>query len=68
MKGWRAEVFTATRESSVLAGWGSPVDERSGIDGSATFSLAGRTASWVLFWIIDPGPKRQAVVEGLSVY
>jgi serine/threonine-protein kinase len=68
MKGWRAEVFTATRESSVLAGWGSPVDERSGIDGSATFSLAGRTASWVLFWIIDPGPKRQAVVEGLSVH
>jgi serine/threonine protein kinase len=68
MKGWTAEVFTSDHDSSVLAGWGSPLDERSGIDGSATFSLAGRTASWVLFWVIDPGPRRQAVVEELSVH
>jgi len=68
MKGWTAEVFTADDSSPVLAGWGSPLDKRSGIDGSAIFSLAGRTASWVLFWIIDPGPSRQAVVEELSVH
>jgi serine/threonine protein kinase len=67
MKGWTAEVFTADGDPSVLAGWGSPADRRSGIDGGATFSLEGRTASWVLLWIIDPGPSRQAVVEELSV-
>jgi serine/threonine-protein kinase len=67
MKGWTAEVFTADGDPPVLAGWGSPVDKRSGIDGSATFSLKGRTASWVLLWVIDPGPSRQAVVEELSV-
>ena len=68
MKGWTAEVFTADRDSPDLSGWGRRVDERSGVDGSATFSLGGRTASWVLFWIIDPGPSRQAVVEELSVH
>jgi serine/threonine-protein kinase len=68
MKGWTAEVFTAERDVPDLAGWGSPVDERSRIDGSATFSLAGRTASWVLFWIVDPGPSRRAVVEELTVH
>jgi serine/threonine protein kinase len=68
MKGWRAEVFTADRDAPDLAGWGTPVDRRSGIDGSATFSLAGRTANWVLFWIVDPGPSRQAVVEELTVH
>ena len=68
MKGWSAEVFTADRHAPDLAGWGSPVAERSGLDGSATFSLAGRKASWVLFWITDPGPRRQAVVEELSVH
>ena len=56
MKGWTAEVFTADRDAADLSGWGRPVDERSRVDGSATFSLGGRTASWVLFWIVDPGP------------
>jgi serine/threonine protein kinase len=68
MKGWKAEVFTAGRDAPALGGWGSPVAERSGIDGSTTFSLAGRTAGWVLFWIIDPGPSRQAVVGELTVH
>jgi len=68
MKDWKGEVFTADRNAPDLAGWGRPVDERSGISGNATFSLAGRTASWVLFWIIDPGPSRQAVVEELTVH
>jgi serine/threonine-protein kinase len=67
MRGWTAEVFMADDDPSVLAGWGSPVDKRSGIDGTTTFSLEGRSASWVLLWIIDPGPSRQAVVEELSV-
>jgi hypothetical protein len=68
MKGWTAEVFTADRDAVDLSGWGRPVDERSRVDGSATFSLGGRTASWVLFWIVDPGPSRQAVVEELTVH
>ena len=68
MKDWKGEVFMADRNAPDLGGWGRPVDERSGIYGNATFSLAGRTASWVLFWIIDPGPSRQAVVEELTVH
>jgi len=68
MKGWTAEVFTADRDAADLSGWGRPVGERSRVDGSATFSLGGRTASWVLFWIVDPGPSRQAVVEELTLH
>jgi serine/threonine protein kinase len=68
MKGWTAEVFMADSDAAHLSGWGRPVDERSRLDGSATFSLGGRTASWVLFWIVDPGPSRQAVVEELTLH
>ena len=39
-----------------------------GLTAALTFSLAGRTANWVLFWIVDPGPSRQAVVEELTVH
>jgi hypothetical protein len=67
MQHWTAEVFTADRDAPALSGWGTPTDQRSGIDGSTTFSLAGRTGNWVLFWMIDPGPKEQAVVDELSV-
>lgn len=67
MKDWAAEVFTSDSDAPELSGWGSPTDKRGGIYGNATFSLAGRKASWVLFWMIDPGPSRQAVVGELSV-
>jgi eukaryotic-like serine/threonine-protein kinase len=67
MRDWTAEVFTADSDSGDLSGWGRPVEKRTGITGNETFSLAGRKASWVLFWMIDPGPSRQAVVDELSV-
>jgi hypothetical protein len=67
MKDWSAEAFTAGTDGSVLRDWGSPLSPRAHIYGSTSFSLAGRRASWVLFWMIDPGPARRAVVDKLTV-
>jgi hypothetical protein len=67
MQGWSAEVFVASSYAPRLTGWGRPTAQRSGIRGDASFSLGGRRGAWVLFWMIDPGPSRQAVVQELSV-
>ena len=56
MQGWSAEAFTSDSNAPVLSGWGTPTASRSPIYGSATFSLGGRKASWVLLWMTDPGP------------
>ncbi len=67
MKGWSAEVFASGSGSATLGGWGRAVAQRSSINGDAVFPLDGAKASWVLFWMVDPGPSRQAVVRRLSV-
>jgi hypothetical protein len=67
MTDWSAESFTAPSRSAVLSGWGEPTSVQAGIDGSATFPLGAKKAGWVLLWMTDPGPSRQAVVKKLSV-
>ena len=67
MQGWSAEAFTADANAPVLSGWGTATASRSPIYGSATFSLGDRKASWVLLWMTDPGPTRQAQIEELTV-
>jgi serine/threonine protein kinase len=67
MQGWSAEAFTSDSNAPLLSGWGTPTASRSPINGSATFSLGGRKASWVLLWMTDPGPTRQAQIQELTV-
>jgi hypothetical protein len=67
MDGWSAEVFTSTSDATTLRGWGQPRSRRASVQGGAVFPLGGQEASWVLFWMIDPGPSRQAVVRRLTV-
>ncbi len=67
MKGWTAEVFASSSDAGALSGWGQVLSRQSAINGDAVFSLRDEKASWVLLWMIDPGPTRQAVVRRLSV-
>jgi serine/threonine-protein kinase len=67
MEDWSAEVFAAGSDSATLSGWGQALARQSSINGNAVFPLRNGKASWVLFWMIDPGPTRQAVVRRLSV-
>jgi len=67
MDGWSAEVFTASSGSGTLSGWGQPLSRQASVNGDAVFPLGDKRAGWVLLWMIDPGPTRQAVVGRLSV-
>jgi hypothetical protein len=67
MDDWSAEVFTSGSDAGTLSAWGRPVSRLAAIHGGAVFSLGDKKAGWVLFWMIDPGPSRQAVVRRLSV-
>jgi serine/threonine-protein kinase len=67
MEGWTAEAFVGDAYSRALGSWGRPTARLSDIIGGATFPLGNRKASWVLLWMIDPGPTRQAMVDKLSV-
>jgi serine/threonine-protein kinase len=67
MSGWTAEAFVSTSDHASLPGWGKAVSRQSGIQGSTSFSLGGRRASWVLLWMLDPGPTHQAEITSVSV-
>lgn len=67
MQGWSAETFTSNVDAPTIGGWGTATATRSPIDGNATFSLADRAANWVLLWMTDPGPTRQAQIDELTV-
>jgi serine/threonine-protein kinase len=56
-RGWSAQVFVANTASASAppTGWGSAVATKTGIDGTGTFALNGRTGSVVLLWITDMG-------------
>jgi len=54
-QGWSASVYVAERPADDLAGWGQALDEQSGIDGDASFDLAGASGGAVLLWITDLG-------------
>ena len=66
---WSAQVFVADAPAGDLAGWGEPVAEQTGIDGTASFDLAGQSGGAVLVWITDLGsgpPQAQVNEVGLS--
>lgn len=67
MTDWSAETFVSSTDAPTLSGWGAPTAKRAGINHSVVFSLGGKTGSWVLFWMLDPGPGYQAVVDKVSV-
>jgi serine/threonine-protein kinase len=67
MQDWSAETFVRVGCASRLSDWGSPTDARSAVYGDATFSLGGLRGNCVLLWMINPGPKRQAVIAELSL-
>ncbi|HMK98527.1 MAG TPA: serine/threonine-protein kinase [Acidimicrobiales bacterium] len=68
MQGWSAETFVAEKYSSALRGWGQPTWRLWKVNGDQRFALEGRRGSWVLFWMLDPGPGEQAVVDKLAVH
>jgi serine/threonine-protein kinase len=63
-KGWSAEVAVSDTVHTERADWGEAVDSKTGIDGSVTFDLGGRTASAVLVWITDQGADNSSVSVG----
>jgi hypothetical protein len=77
--GWSAQTFiseTQVGSPGQLAAWGTPTDTKADINGSTTFSLAGRRGQWVLLWLTNLGQgvqpsngKRyyQASISELSV-
>jgi serine/threonine protein kinase len=70
-RGWAATVYIADRPRATLADWGDPVDQRSGIDGNATFDLGHHHGSAVLIWITDLGdgpPRVRAEIDDLTVH
>ncbi|HUB71326.1 MAG TPA: protein kinase [Acidimicrobiales bacterium] len=68
MHGWSAEAFVASSYAKTLAGWGAPTAELTSVAGNQTMSLGDKKGSWVLFWMLNPGPTDQAVVDKLSVH
>jgi serine/threonine protein kinase len=68
MRNWSAETFVSQSAHSALSGWGKPTDHRSGLNGSASFSLGSKTARWVLLWMLDPGPTYQAVIDKVYIH
>ncbi|MGH9106295.1 MAG: serine/threonine-protein kinase [Acidimicrobiales bacterium] len=67
MQDWSAETFVGGSFTRTLQAWGRPTDQNSSLYGDATFSLGGKSGGWVLFWMLNPGPGYQAVVDKLSV-
>jgi serine/threonine-protein kinase len=52
---WAAQVYVSDTTHDTLADWGEPVDQKAGIDGTATFDLHGGPGKFVLLWITDLG-------------
>lgn len=68
--GWSASTYVSSgpiASGQPVSVWGHPTATLRGIDGNATFDLAGRKGAYVLLWITDLGPADQASVAELSV-
>ncbi len=54
--GWSAQIYVADAPGSDLAAWGTPVDQKDGIDaGTVTFDLGDHKGAAVLIWITNVG-------------
>lgn len=67
MQGWSAQVYVSNSDHGALGQWGRTASSGGPLYGSHTFTLSGASGSWVLFWMLDPGSSRQAVVQNLAV-
>jgi len=68
--GWAARTYVsnaAVTSGQPVSAWGQPTDSRTGLTGSATFSLGGHRGQWILLWLTNLGPARQIVINELSV-
>lgn len=69
--GWSAEAFvsaTLPADSTGVGVWGSPTDGHTAAGTTTTFSLAGRTGSWVLLWLTSTGgPPYRAEIGDISI-
>ena len=54
-RAWAASVYVAGQPPSALDGWGAPVAKQTGVQGSVTFDLRGRSGGAVLLWITNLG-------------
>lgn len=68
MQGWSAQTFTSDTSAPTIGGWGTATASHAGVYGSATFSLGGRKASYVLLWMTNPGPTDQAEIAELTIH
>jgi tRNA A-37 threonylcarbamoyl transferase component Bud32 len=69
-QGWAASTYVAAAapaSGSAVSAWGPPTDSAPDINGNGTFSLAGRTGSWVLLWLTNLGPSAHASISELTV-
>ena len=66
-RGWTAAVFVSPVPQAELAGWGAPVSEINAVGANATFDLRRKQGRFVLLWITDLGPNRQARIAEISV-
>jgi serine/threonine protein kinase len=58
--GWSAQTFVSTTpvaSGQPVSAWGQPTDTKTGITGSATFTLGRRSGQWVLLWLTQVGPS-----------
>lgn len=69
--GWSAEAFVSTTlpaDSTGVGVWGSPTDGHTAAGTTTTFSLGGRTGSWVLLWLTSTGgPPYRAEIGDVSI-
>ena len=77
--GWAAQTYTSATQvasgADRLAAWGTPTATKADINGSTTFTLAGRRGQWVLLWLTNLGQpiqtpygqRYQARINELSV-
>ncbi len=69
-QGWAATTYVASSlpaSGQVVTAWGTPTASKADIAGSTTFILGGTTGDWVLLWLTNLGPAKQAQVSELVV-
>ncbi len=66
-RGWAATTYVSDAKGTTRASWGAATDTKSNIGGSTTFTLAGRSGSWVLLWLTNTGPGLTVSVSELRV-